>query len=65
MMIKKIKAFPRFLKEVKEELKKVNWSKRRELAAAGVIVVIVSVLMTGYIFLVDLGLSELIQLILN
>jgi len=65
MMIKKIKAFPRFLKEVKEELKKVNWSKRRELAAAGVVVVIVSVLMTSYIFLVDLGLAELIQLILN
>ena len=64
-MIKKIKGIPGFIKEVKEEVKKVNWSSREELMAAGVLVVIVAALLTGYIFLVDVGLSKLIQIILN
>ena len=64
-MIGKIKGFPKFLKEVREELKKVNWSSRQELVAAGVIVVITASFLTGYIFAVDLGLSRLIQLILK
>ncbi|MBN3040877.1 MAG: preprotein translocase subunit SecE [Candidatus Omnitrophica bacterium] len=64
-MIKKIKHFPNFLKEVRDELKKVNWSKRQELVSAGIVVVIASVLVTLYIFFVDMGMSELIQLILK
>tara|TARA_B100000315_G_C14426537_1_gene518103 strand:- start:365 stop:559 length:195 start_codon:yes stop_codon:yes gene_type:complete len=64
-MIKKIKRLPVFLKEVREELKKVNWSTRQELISAGVIVVIASVLITCYIFVVDLGLSRAIQFILK
>ena len=64
-MISKIKQFPKFVKEVKEEVKKVNWSTRQELIAAGIIVVITAGLLTTYIFVVDLGLSRLIQLILK
>ena len=64
-MIKKIKRFPGFLKEVRDELKKVNWSTRQEMLSAGVIVVIVSVLITCYIFVVDLGLSRAVQFILK
>jgi preprotein translocase subunit SecE len=64
-MISKIKKIPQFLKEVNEELKKVNWSTRQELVAAGIIVVITAGLLTTYIFVVDLGLSRLIQLILQ
>ena len=64
-MFKKIKQIPKFFKEVKEELKKVNWANRRELVSAGAIVIVVSILLTSYIFLVDIGLSKLIQMVLK
>lgn len=64
-MIKKLKRIPVFFKEVKEELKKVKWSTRQELIAAASIVVVVAMLLTIYIFTIDLGLSYLIQLILK
>jgi len=64
-MVKFFKKIPKFLKEVKEELKKVNWSSRQELTAAAVLVVITCGLLTTYIFVVDLGLSKLVQYILR
>lgn len=64
-MIKVFKKFPRFLKEVREELKKVKWSSRQELRAAAVIVIVTCAALTSYIFLVDLGLSRLVQLVLR
>ena len=64
-MIKKIKRFPVFLREVRDELKKVNWSTRHELVTAGIIVVIASALLTCYVFVVDLGLSHVVQLVLQ
>jgi len=64
-MIKKIKGLPRFLREVREELKKVSWSSRQELIAAATIVVIVTSLLTTYIAFVDLGLSRLVQILLK
>jgi preprotein translocase subunit SecE len=64
-MINKLKKIPNFLKEVQEELKKVNWSSRQELIAAAIIVIITCVLLTSYIAVVDLGLSKLIQILLK
>jgi len=64
-MIKAIKGFPRFLKEVREELSKVSWSSRQELMAAATIVIIAASLLTIYIASVDLGLSKLVQLLLR
>ena len=64
-MIKKLKKIPQFLTEVKEELKKVNWSSRQELIAAVIIFFITAGLLTAYIYGVDLGLSYAIQLILK
>jgi len=64
-MIKKIKGLPGFLKEVKEELKKVSWSSRQELMAAATIVVIITSFLTAYIAFVDLGLSRLVQILLK
>jgi len=64
-MFKAIARFPKFLKEVKEELKKVNWSSRQDLAAAAVIVIITVGLLTTYIYVVDLGLSRLMQTLLQ
>jgi len=64
-LIRAIKKFPTFIKEVKLELKKVSWSTRVELMTATVIVLIGSVFLTIYIALIDLGLSRLIQIFLK
>ena len=64
-MIKKIKRFPQFLKEVKEEVKKVNWSSRKELVAAAIIVIIAAALLTCYVALIDLSLSRLVHILLT
>jgi preprotein translocase subunit SecE len=64
-MIKKIKKIPQFFREVSEEVKKVNWSTRQELVSAAIIVIVVSVIITSYIFLVDIGLSNLVQVVLR
>jgi len=60
-MFKRIKKFPRFLKEVREELKKVNWSSREELITATVVVIIASVILTLYIAGIDAILTKIIQ----
>ncbi|MDD5069331.1 MAG: preprotein translocase subunit SecE [Candidatus Omnitrophica bacterium] len=60
-MIKKIKAIPKFFKEIREELKKVNWSTRQELTSATLIVIIVAAMLTLYIFFIDKGLSSLVR----
>ncbi|HIE36446.1 MAG TPA: preprotein translocase subunit SecE [Candidatus Omnitrophica bacterium] len=60
-MIKKIKRFPKFLKEVKEELKKVNWSKKEEVMEATLLVVVIAGMLTLYIAGIDLGLSKMVQ----
>jgi len=64
-MIKRFKKFPVFLKEVKEELKKVKWSTRKELYGATVIVMVVAASLTAYIFLIDAGLANLIRILLK
>ena len=64
-MIGKIKKLPKFLKEVREELKKVNWSTRSELVGAAVIVVVVSAFLTGYIALIDFSLTKAVHFLLR
>ena len=64
-MFKVLTRFPKFLKEVKEELKKVNWSSRQDIVAAATIVIITAGLLTTYIYIVDFGLSRLVQTLLQ
>ena len=60
-LIRGIKRFPTFLREVRMELKKVSWSTRQELVAATIIVLVGSFLLTLYIFLIDTGLAALME----
>jgi preprotein translocase subunit SecE len=62
-MFKGIKKIPKFLKEVREELKKVNWSTRQELIGAATVVVVIAAFLTTYIALIDLGLSKLVHIL--
>jgi preprotein translocase subunit SecE len=64
-MIQKLKRIPEFFREVKEELKKVNWSTRKELIGAVVVVMVVSAFLTAYIAVVDWGLSKLIEFVIR
>ncbi|HEC69108.1 MAG TPA: preprotein translocase subunit SecE [Candidatus Omnitrophica bacterium] len=59
------KRIPSFLKEVKEELKKVSWSSRQELLNATVIVLIGSFFLTLFIALSDLLLARFLQFIIK
>ncbi|MCD6376928.1 MAG: preprotein translocase subunit SecE [Caldisericaceae bacterium] len=58
-MFKKIK---KFLDEVKVEMSKVSWPTHHELVNSTVIVVVVSLLFTLYIFLADLLISQVVKI---
>lgn len=61
-MLDKIK---KFLKEVRFELTKVTWTTRQELIYSTIIVVVVSIILSIFIGVVDLGLSNLATMLLG
>jgi len=54
-----------FFKEVKVEFTKVSWPSREELWQSTLIVIIVSGIVAAFIGIVDLGLSQLVTLVLG
>ena len=48
-----------YLREVRDELRKVAWPNRREVARYSVIVMVMVVLYTAYVGVLDLGLGEI------
>ena len=52
-----------FIKEVRSELSKVSWSTRKELLASTVLVITVTVILTVFIGIVDLGLSRFLSVV--
>jgi preprotein translocase subunit SecE len=64
-MAANIQRITQFLKEARFELKRVTWPSRKE-TLAGTMVVLVIVLITAFFLgIVDIGLSELIKLVLS
>jgi preprotein translocase subunit SecE len=47
-----------FLKEVRQELRKVNWPTRHEVFAYTVVVLVTVVVVTSFVFALDLGFSK-------
>jgi preprotein translocase subunit SecE len=45
------------------ELKKVRWPSRKELTSYSIVVLLTVVAVTIYFWLLDIGISELVQLI--
>ncbi|RJE83034.1 preprotein translocase subunit SecE [Paenibacillus sp. 1011MAR3C5] len=45
------------------ELKKVRWPNRKELTSYSLIVLVTVIVVTIYFWLLDIGISELVQLI--
>ncbi len=54
-----------FIGEVLAEMKKVSWTTRRELIDATLIVIFASLLLGGFICVVDMVLSKGVTLILK
>ena len=55
----------KFLTEVRLELSKVSWSSRKQLAGATGVVVVLTLILTVYIGIVDLGLSRLLTFLIQ
>lgn len=58
-MIKKIRQF---VEDVKNEMAKVSWPARNELINSALIVVVVSIIFTLFIFVADLIISNAIKI---
>ena len=59
-----ISKITKFFNDVKVEMAKVSWPTREELINSTMIVAVVSILFTSFIFIADLILSQVIQLFL-
>ena len=53
-------GFRQYLREIQSELKKVNWPTRNEVITYSIVVVFVVALLTGLVFVADLGFSQAI-----
>ena len=59
-----ISKITKFFNDVKVEMAKVSWPTREELINSTMIVAVVSILFTSFIFIADLILTQAIQLFL-
>ncbi|SFM38281.1 MULTISPECIES: preprotein translocase subunit SecE [Salibacterium] len=55
----------KFLREVGKEMKRVTWPTRRELTKYTIVVLVTVVFFVIFFAVVDLGLSELVRIILE
>ena len=54
-----------FLQQVKAELQKVTWPTRKETYGSTVVVIVLVLMVAVFLWIVDTGLSALIQTLLN
>ena len=59
-----IKRFKEFLKGVEFEMKKVSWPTMAELRGSTVVVLILSLMLVVFLFMVDFGLSRIVSFVL-
>ena len=66
MNIQKKKTSPaQFVRQVRQELKRITWATKRETLFATISVFIMVVIASLFFFLVDLILSNIVEFILN
>ncbi|RKD22755.1 preprotein translocase subunit SecE [Ammoniphilus oxalaticus] len=59
------KNTPSFLRDVWVELKRVRWPSRKELVSYTTVVLVTVTLITVFFAVIDLGISQIIELILG
>lgn len=61
-----LEKMTKFFREVKAELKKVNWPNKKEMVSYTMVVVVTVLLVAAFIGLIDFGVSNIIRpIILN
>lgn len=60
-----VKRIQRFFHDVKIELKKVNWPTRRELMTFTSIVVVVILVIGVFFWILDMGFTAILKLIIR
>jgi preprotein translocase subunit SecE len=60
-----IEAAFQFLREVKVELKKVTWPSRKQTIGSTVVVLVLVLIISLFLGVVDMGLSQLIRVVLQ
>ena len=50
---------PQYLREVRDEMRKVAWPTKKEVTRYSIIVTVMVILYTAYIGVIDLGLGEI------
>lgn len=60
-----VKRTGKFLRDVVFELKRVSWPTRKELTRYTVVVIVTVIFIALFFTVVDLGVSELVRLILG
>jgi preprotein translocase subunit SecE len=54
-----------FLREVKVELKKVTWPSRKQTIGSTIVVIVLVLIISLFLGVIDIGLSKLVQLVLQ
>jgi preprotein translocase subunit SecE len=60
-----IKKWPTFFRDVWTELKKVRWPSRKEMTSYTLVVLTTVTLIAVFFAVIDLGISQIIELILG
>lgn len=55
----------KFLKEVRAELNKVTWTGRKEIMSGTIAVLVLSGIISVFLWIIDFGLSQVIRLVLS
>lgn len=55
----------RFLKEVRAELGKVTWTGKKEITSGTIAVLVLSGIVSIFLWVIDFGLSQVIRLVLS
>ncbi len=53
-----------FFTDIMKEMAKVTWPKKNELRESTVVIIIVCLIISAFIYLVDTGVSQILKLIL-
>ncbi len=54
-----------FFSETKQELAKVNWPTRDELVGSTLLVIVVTLILAAYVFMIDVVLGFLMRIVIH
>ena len=63
--MEKIEGVKTYLKEVRAELNKVTWTGRKEVTSGTIAVLVLSGVVSLFLWVIDFGLSQVVRLVLS